>query len=96
MNEPIIYIQIVVNHINIYVCMYGYEGITDSSNPCCLTWANGTSACVPALVPCPNVEKHYFWDGYHLTEAIYSALAKHCIEDNTFCIPMSIKQLVQT
>uniref|UniRef100_A0A5B7BVZ7 GDSL esterase/lipase n=1 Tax=Davidia involucrata TaxID=16924 RepID=A0A5B7BVZ7_DAVIN len=24
-------------------------GLTDTSNPCCITWANGTSGCIPFL-----------------------------------------------
>ncbi|XAR51610.1 Triacylglycerol lipase [Bertholletia excelsa] len=37
-------------------------GLKDSSNPCCVTWMNGTSACVPLLVPCQAPDQHYFWD----------------------------------
>ncbi|KAL8099187.1 GDSL esterase/lipase 7-like [Apium graveolens] len=69
-------------------------GLTDSSNPCCITWQNGTSGCIPGSLPCRDADKHYFWDGFHLTEAIYFVLGKQCINDNKYCIPMSIKQLV--
>ncbi|KAL1812615.1 hypothetical protein ACET3Z_022680 [Daucus carota] len=70
-------------------------GLTDSSNPCCITWQNGTSRCIPGTWPCGDADKHYFWDGFHLTEAVYSVLGRRCINDNKICTPMSIKQLVQ-
>ncbi|CAA2959038.1 GDSL esterase lipase 7-like [Olea europaea subsp. europaea] len=69
-------------------------GLEDSSNPCCITWANGTSACIPGLAPCKDPEKHYFWDGYHLTEAVYKVIGTRCI-NGTVCVPKNIKDLVQ-
>lgn len=70
-------------------------GLTDSSNPCCVTWANGTSLCIPNLVPCQDSDKHYFWDGYHLTEAVYSVIGKNCIAGTDVCVPMNITQLAK-
>lgn len=69
-------------------------GLLDTSNPCCKTWANGTSACIPKLKPCPNRDQHYFFDGYHLTESVYSVFASHCINDRSVCSP-TLKELVQ-
>lgn len=69
-------------------------GLLDTSNPCCTTWANGTSACIPKLKPCPNPDQHYFFDAYHLTESVYSVLASHCINDRSVCSP-TLKELVQ-
>ncbi|GLT63428.1 hypothetical protein SLA2020_359930 [Shorea laevis] len=70
-------------------------GLKDSINPCCTTWGNGASMCVPFLKPCPNPEKHYFWDAFHLTEAVYSVIASRCINDTTVCLPFNIKDLVE-
>ncbi|PNT40693.2 hypothetical protein POPTR_004G112700v4 [Populus trichocarpa] len=69
-------------------------GLLDTSNPCCKTWANGTSACIPELKPCPNPNQHYFFDGYHLTETVYSVLAGACINDRSVCSP-TLRELVQ-
>ncbi|KAJ0043234.1 hypothetical protein Pint_18914 [Pistacia integerrima] len=69
-------------------------GMADATNPCCTAWFNGTSGCIPLLKPCPNVDKHYFWDGYHLTEAMYSLIAARCINDKSVCIPLNLKDLV--
>ncbi|XP_027152664.1 GDSL esterase/lipase 7 [Coffea eugenioides] len=69
-------------------------GLRDTSNPCCTTWANGTSACILGLPPCPDPNKHYFWDGFHLTEAVYKVVAESCIWNSSICSPNSIKELV--
>ncbi|KAL0350744.1 UNVERIFIED_CONTAM: GDSL esterase/lipase [Sesamum radiatum] len=70
--------------------------LTDSSNACCVTWMNGTSACIPELgaLACREPNKHYFWDGYHLTEAVYKTIATHCFNGSSVCIPKNIKELV--
>ncbi|XP_059294971.1 GDSL esterase/lipase 7-like [Lycium ferocissimum] len=81
----------------------GYEAVTNPStyglmdpiSPCCITWANGTSACIPELVPCRNAEKHYFWDGYHLTETVYRVIATKCFNGTSVCIPNNISELVE-
>ncbi|XP_052205202.1 GDSL esterase/lipase 7-like [Diospyros lotus] len=70
-------------------------GLTDSRNPCCITWANGTSACVPRLEPCTNMDKRFFWDGFHLTEAVYKIVASDCINNSSVCWPTSLKDLVK-
>ncbi|GMH04388.1 hypothetical protein Nepgr_006227 [Nepenthes gracilis] len=70
-------------------------GLTDSSNPCCETWFNGTLSCIPELTPCPSPYRHFFWDAYHLTEAACSVMASHCINGSSVCIPMNINQLIQ-
>ncbi|XP_021296714.1 GDSL esterase/lipase 7-like [Herrania umbratica] len=70
-------------------------GLEDTSNACCLTWQNGTSACIPWVAPCLNSNKNYFWDGYHPTEAVYSEIASGCIKGNTVCVPLNLQQLVQ-
>ncbi|KAL9424746.1 hypothetical protein AB3S75_031798 [Citrus x aurantiifolia] len=70
-------------------------GLVDSSNPCCIAWFNGTSGCIPFLKPCSNPNQHYFWDAYHLTEAMYSLFASHCINDKSFCEPFNLKELVK-
>ncbi|CAI9752770.1 unnamed protein product [Fraxinus pennsylvanica] len=69
-------------------------GLEDSSNPCCITWANGTSACIPILPACQDPDKHFFWDGYHLTQAVYKVIGSRCI-NGTVCVPKNIKDLVQ-
>lgn len=69
-------------------------GIADATDPCCRAWLNGTSGCIPLLKPCRNVDNNYFWDGYHLTEAMYSVIAARCIEDKSVCIPLNLKELV--
>ncbi|XP_031282242.1 GDSL esterase/lipase 7-like [Pistacia vera] len=69
-------------------------GITDARNPCCSAWLNGTTLCIPKSKPCPNVDEHCFWDGYHLTEAMYSLVASRCINDESVCIPLNLKDLV--
>ncbi|KAH9739740.1 GDSL esterase/lipase 7 [Citrus sinensis] len=70
-------------------------GIADASNPCCTAFFNGTSGCIPYLRPCNNTNKHYFWDGYHPTEVVYSILASGCINNASFCTPYSLKDLVK-
>ncbi|KAK9272683.1 hypothetical protein L1049_003060 [Liquidambar formosana] len=70
-------------------------GLTDTRNPCCVTWENGTSTCIPWLVPCPNADKHYFWDAFHLTEPVYSVIATRCFNGTSVCFPKNIKELVQ-
>ncbi|XP_022883371.1 GDSL esterase/lipase 7-like [Olea europaea var. sylvestris] len=67
-------------------------GLEDSTNPCCTTWANGTSACIPGLPACHDPDKHYFWDGYHLTQAVYKVIGTRCI-NGTNCVPKNIKDL---
>ncbi|KAL3813511.1 hypothetical protein ACJIZ3_014779 [Penstemon smallii] len=71
-------------------------GLTDSSNPCCVTWLNGTSGCIPELGPlaCHDPEKHYFWDGYHLTETVYRTIASLCFNGTSVCLPKNIQDLV--
>ncbi|KAI6706962.1 hypothetical protein NL676_009924 [Syzygium grande] len=70
-------------------------GLTDSRNPCCTTWINGTLPCVPLLTPCPDADKHFFWDGYHPTDAVSSFSASQCFNDTKVCSPISIQDLVQ-
>ncbi|KAL3526640.1 hypothetical protein ACH5RR_011296 [Cinchona calisaya] len=70
-------------------------GLQDTSNPCCKTWANGTSACILNLLPCRDTQKHFFWDGFHLTEAVYKVVGERCINDSSICTPNSIKELVE-
>uniref|UniRef100_A0A803LC76 GDSL esterase/lipase 7 n=1 Tax=Chenopodium quinoa TaxID=63459 RepID=A0A803LC76_CHEQI len=70
-------------------------GLSDSSNSCCDSWINGTLSCKPGRTPCSNPDEHYFWDGYHPTQATYSVIASHCINGSDVCVPMNIQQLVQ-
>ncbi|KAJ1413961.1 SGNH hydrolase superfamily [Sesbania bispinosa] len=70
-------------------------GLRDGSNPCCITWGNGTSGCIPLSKACQNSNKHVFWDGYHLTEAVYSVMASRCLTDTSVCTPLSIEGLVK-
>ncbi|XP_061366869.1 GDSL esterase/lipase 7-like [Gastrolobium bilobum] len=70
-------------------------GLTDGGNPCCTTWANGTSACIPLSKPCRDPNEHVFWDAFHLTEAVYSIIASRCVSDRSICTPMSIQELVK-
>ncbi|KAI8541779.1 hypothetical protein RHMOL_Rhmol08G0088700 [Rhododendron molle] len=70
-------------------------GLGDVGDPCCTTWANGTSGCIPELQPCTPTDNHYFWDAFHLTEAVYSVIAARCINDTSVCMPTTIKALVQ-
>ncbi|KAK6919743.1 GDSL lipase/esterase [Dillenia turbinata] len=52
-------------------------GLTDSTKPCCITWGNMTSTCVPLLPPCHDYQKHFFWDSLHPTEAANFLASKH-------------------
>ncbi|XP_019426726.1 PREDICTED: GDSL esterase/lipase 7-like isoform X2 [Lupinus angustifolius] len=74
---------------------HAHEGLIDASNPCCTTWGNGTSGCIPMSKPCINPNKHFFWDGYHLTEAVYSIIAYGCLYDRSACTPLNIQELVK-
>ncbi|KAH7851114.1 hypothetical protein Vadar_007476 [Vaccinium darrowii] len=86
-----------------HVHWLGYDAITnpstyglrDVSDACCTTWANGTSGCIPELQPCTPTDNHYFWDAFHLTEAVYSVIAARCINDTSVCKPASITELIQ-
>ncbi|CAA0820311.1 GDSL esterase/lipase 7 [Striga hermonthica] len=71
-------------------------GLNDSSTPCCVTWLNGTSGCIPELgaLACRDPERHYFWDGYHLTETMYRTIATYCFNGSSVCIPKNIQQLI--
>ncbi|CAH9093146.1 unnamed protein product [Cuscuta epithymum] len=70
-------------------------GLTDPSNPCCVTWRQGASGCIPEMKPCPDVDKHYFWDAYHPTEAFYRTFATMCINGTSVCLPKNINDLVR-
>ncbi|XP_030547901.2 GDSL esterase/lipase 7-like [Rhodamnia argentea] len=70
-------------------------GLTDSTNPCCTTWWNGTLPCIPLLAPCPDADKRFFWDGYHPTDAVSSIIASRCFSDTNICSPVSIQDLVK-
>ncbi|KAI6700426.1 hypothetical protein NL676_014750 [Syzygium grande] len=70
-------------------------GLTDSRNPCYTTWRNGTLSCVPLRTPCPIADKHFFWDGYHPTDAASSIIASRCFNDTKVCSPVSIQDLVR-
>ncbi|XP_041007745.1 GDSL esterase/lipase 7-like [Juglans microcarpa x Juglans regia] len=69
-------------------------GLEDSNSPCCTTWANGTSGCIPFITPCLHAYKNFFWDAFHLTEAAYSLIATRCFNDS-ICSPFNIKELVR-
>ncbi|XP_042975646.1 GDSL esterase/lipase 7-like isoform X2 [Carya illinoinensis] len=69
-------------------------GLEDSTSPCCTTWANGTSGCIPFVTPCLHAYKNFFWDAFHLTEAAYSLIATRCFNDS-ICSPFNIKELVR-
>ncbi|KAH7554475.1 hypothetical protein JRO89_XS12G0222100 [Xanthoceras sorbifolium] len=70
-------------------------GLMDSSNPCCKALFNGTSGCFPFSKPCTNPDQHYFWDGFHLTQTMYSIVASRCINDTSVCMPFNLKHLIQ-
>ncbi|VFQ58450.1 unnamed protein product [Cuscuta campestris] len=70
-------------------------GLTDPNNPCCVTWREGTSVCIPEMKPCVDADKHYFWDGYHATEAFYRTVATLCVNGTSVCLPKNIKDLVR-
>lgn len=80
---------------NLQLQLLVFVGLTDGSNPCCTTWKNETSACIPDLEPCKDPNKHVFWDAFHLTETVYSIVASRCVRDKTMCTPMSIQELVK-
>ncbi|KAJ8775331.1 hypothetical protein K2173_020335 [Erythroxylum novogranatense] len=67
-------------------------GLEDTSNPCCITLFNGI--CIPWLKACINPDDHLFFDGYHITEALVSVIAAHCIADTSVCNP-TIIQLIE-
>ncbi|KAK6913414.1 GDSL lipase/esterase [Dillenia turbinata] len=58
-------------------------GLTDSSKPCCITWANMTATCIPFLPPCPDYQNHFFWDSLHPTEAVNLVTSNH-FKNSTF------------
>ncbi|KAK7381195.1 hypothetical protein VNO78_33725 [Psophocarpus tetragonolobus] len=70
-------------------------GITDVSNPCCRTWENGTSGCIPLSKPCINRSKYMFWDTFHITETVYSVIASGCVSNSSACTPVTIQELVK-
>ncbi|CAO2827197.1 unnamed protein product [Amaranthus hypochondriacus] len=70
-------------------------GVLDVNNPCCTTWLNGKLACVPMLDPCPDSNKHLFWDGYHPTEDVYRYWISQCIQESSFCYPMNLEELTR-
>ncbi|KAF9624465.1 hypothetical protein IFM89_011473 [Coptis chinensis] len=69
-------------------------GFIDTKNPCCIA-GDGTLACTPALPPCMSDDRYLWWDGYHLTEAAYSIIAKTCYSGSHICSPFNIKKLAQ-
>ncbi|KAL2335370.1 hypothetical protein Fmac_016583 [Flemingia macrophylla] len=70
-------------------------GLTEARHPCCTTWANETSGCIPLSKPCPHPTKHVFWDAFHLTETVYSIIASGCLKNGSICTPVSIPELVK-
>lgn len=72
------------------------SGLIDSTNPCCITWLNGTLSCIPEVKAkaCKDPDKHLFWDGYHLTEGIYRTIASYCLNGSSVCIPRNLQDLV--
>lgn len=74
--------------------IYIIAGLMDASNPCCSALLNGTSGCIPLLKPCNNADRHFFWDGYHQTEAVYSLVASRCITDSSVCVPFTLNKLL--
>lgn len=66
----------------------------NANNPCCTTWGNGDSKCIPLLKPCPKADKFYFWDGFHPTESVHSLIASACTNNASVCIPLTLKDLV--
>ncbi|KAF5206368.1 GDSL esterase/lipase [Thalictrum thalictroides] len=69
-------------------------GFVDTKNPCCIA-GDATLACTPNLPPCLNDNQYLWWDGYHLTEAAYSIVARDCFSGSLVCSPININQLVQ-
>ncbi|XP_010248158.2 PREDICTED: GDSL esterase/lipase 7-like [Nelumbo nucifera] len=69
-------------------------GLGDTTDPCCIAANNGAWTCIPGLVSCSDGGRHAFWDGMHLTEAIYSTIGTRCFNDSSVCSP-TIQQLVQ-
>ncbi|PON58058.1 SGNH hydrolase-type esterase domain containing protein [Parasponia andersonii] len=90
------------NFILVHAHWLGYDaiqnpskyGLMDTSNACCKTWANGTSGCIPFETPCKDPNSHYFFDAFHLSETVCSAIASRCFDDSSVCSPF-IKHLVQ-
>ncbi|XP_074283016.1 GDSL esterase/lipase 7-like [Silene latifolia] len=70
-------------------------GLRDSTNPCCRTWFNGGLQCIPEQTPCSNPNEHFFWDGYHPTEAAFSIMATEFLYGSSACSPISLQQLVE-
>ncbi|KAL6135467.1 hypothetical protein ACLB2K_067695 [Fragaria x ananassa] len=70
-------------------------GLKDGSNPCCKTWNNGTSSCIPFAKTCSQPNSHFFWDAFHLTESANSVIATGCFNGSTICTPLNIQKLVQ-
>ncbi|XP_074282662.1 GDSL esterase/lipase 7-like [Silene latifolia] len=70
-------------------------GLSDNSNSCCKTWLNGGLQCIPKQTPCPNPNEHFFWDGYHPTEAAYSRFSREVIYGSSGSSPINLMQLVE-
>lgn len=70
-------------------------GLKEARHPCCSTWANETSGCIPLSKPCPDPTKYVFWDAFHITEAVYSIMASGCLKNSSICTPTSIQELVK-
>ncbi|RVX06540.1 GDSL esterase/lipase 7 [Vitis vinifera] len=89
----------VLGHVN----WLGYDaiknpsnyGLRDTSTSCCNSWLNGTATCIPFGKPCANTNEHFFWDGFHLTEAVSSLVANACINGSSVCLPMNMEGLLK-
>lgn len=88
-------IFLVVNRFDVNEICINRAGLIDGSNPCCTTWADGTSESIPLLAPCLEPNNYFFWDAFHLTESVSSVIATGCFNGSTVCTPLNIKQLVE-
>ncbi|KAK6928011.1 GDSL lipase/esterase, partial [Dillenia turbinata] len=69
------------------------SGLNDGSHPCCEAALKGIGVlCVPQHHACEDASKHFFWDGVHGTEIVFSFMSTGCINDTAICSP-TLKEL---
>ncbi|KAF6169117.1 hypothetical protein GIB67_038614 [Kingdonia uniflora] len=70
-------------------------GFVETKDPCCFAW-DGTLTCTPNVLPCHNIDGYFWWDAYHLTQAVYSVIARDCFNGSLACVPVNIQQLLHS
>ncbi|XP_042518616.1 GDSL esterase/lipase 7-like [Macadamia integrifolia] len=66
-------------------------GLSDVMKACC----SGTLHCTASQPSCKNANQHFFFDGFHPTEAINSKVARAVFSDSSACSPISIQNMAK-